>query len=102
MLVSEKCQIEVAEVSWVLATECAIGFMFCYTMGESTHSISMVWSLGMNVPWLTNLGCATFLNLNLYPAARTTKRRGGHVDYMVCIGVYSSDNEPELADYGQR
>ena len=44
-----------------------------------------------------------FWNPNLYSGARTKKHRGGHVKYVLCLGVCDKDDEPELAGgYGQR
>ena len=30
-------------------------------------------------------------NLNLYPAVRTTRRRGGHLSYVLCSYMYGID-----------
>ena len=43
-----------------------------------------------------------FLNLNFCPRACTKKHRGGHLRYVVCLGVYGESDGSELADHGQR
>ena len=42
-----------------------------------------------------------FLNQNFYPIVYMKKYRGGHVCYIVCLGLYSMSLETAGADHGQ-